>query len=153
MSRSLNRITLIGNLGKDPDFRTTPSGSSVCSFSLATTDSFKDRNGEIQETTDWHNIVMWEKLAEIAHQYLKKGSKIYLEGRIKYRSYEKEGITRYITDIIASNMIMLDNKSSSSRSSDSYEPPSAPPQSHKGYSNYENPLDSHLAQEDDDVPF
>ena len=114
MAKSLNRATLIGNLGKDPELRTTGTGTSVCSFSLATSDSYKDKSGEWKETTDWHNIVLWDKLAEIANEYLSKGRKVYIEGRIKNRSYEgKDGVTRYISEVVAQTMIMLDGKSQS----------------------------------------
>lgn len=111
MAYSLNRASLIGNLGSDPDLRTTPQGSQVCSFSVATTERYKDKNGEMQDTTDWHRVVLWDKLAEIASQYLKKGSKIYIEGKIKTRSYEKDGITRSITEIVGNNLVMLSSSS------------------------------------------
>ncbi len=84
--KSYNHVSLIGNLGKDPEMRTTPTGHSVCSFSLATSERFKGQNGEWQEHTDWHNIVLWDKLGEIANQYLKKGKRVFIEGKIRYRS-------------------------------------------------------------------
>jgi single-strand DNA-binding protein len=107
MAKSLNRVTLIGNLGKDPEIRTTPSGATVCNFSLATTETYKDKNDTWQEVTDWHNIVIWNRLGEVAGQYLKKGSKVYLEGKLKTRSYEKDGITRYMTEVFVNNMVLL----------------------------------------------
>ncbi len=107
MAKSLNRVTLIGNLGKDPEVRTTPSGATVCNFSLATTETYKDKNDTWQEVTDWHNIVIWNRLGEVAGQYLKKGSKVYLEGKLKTRSYEKDGITRYMTEVFVNNMVLL----------------------------------------------
>ncbi len=110
MARSLNRATLIGNLGRDPELRTTPSGISVCTISVATTDSYKNKSGEWQESTDWHSVVLWEGLAERAHKFLKKGSKVYIEGKIKTRSYEKDGVTKFVTEIRATNLILMAEK-------------------------------------------
>jgi single-strand DNA-binding protein len=103
---------LIGNCGKDPEIRYTGSGVPVASFSLATNESWKDSSGTLQEKTEWHNIVVWQKLAEICQQYLHKGSKIYLEGRIQTRSYDDKntGTKKYITEIVAGFMLMLDGK-------------------------------------------
>ena len=111
----LNKATIIGRLTADPESRTTPTGQTVVSFSLATNFAWKDTNGEKQEKTEFHNIVAWRKLPEIITQYLKKGSRIYLEGRLQTRSWEDQnGIKKYRTEIIADNMIMLDNKSANS---------------------------------------
>ncbi len=107
MARSLNRATLLGNLGRDPELRTTPGGKSVCTISVATTDSFKNKNDEWQESTDWHSVVLWEGLAETAHKFLKKGSKVYIEGKIKTRSYERDGVTKYVTEVRATNLIPM----------------------------------------------
>jgi single-strand DNA-binding protein len=120
MAKSLNRVTLLGNLGADPEFRTTPNGQSVATLNLATSYSYKDKNGEWQEQTDWHRLVCWERMAEIARDYLNKGSKIYVEGRLRSRSYEdKDGVTKYITEIILSELILLSPKESSSNDSSS----------------------------------
>ncbi len=110
MARSLNKVMLIGNLGKDPEMRYTPAGVPVASFSMATSESWRDQDGNTQERTEWHNIVAWRKLAEICAEYLKKGKKVYIEGRIQTRSYDDKntGQKRYITEIVADNMIMLD---------------------------------------------
>ncbi|MCL4135439.1 UNVERIFIED_CONTAM: hypothetical protein GTU68_011690 [Idotea baltica] len=106
--RSLNKVMLIGRLGKDPEVTNFESGAMKTSFSLATDDSYKDREGNKIERTDWHNIVMWRGLAKIAAQYLKKGSLVYLEGKIKSRSYDdKDGNKRYITEIEVGDMQML----------------------------------------------
>ncbi len=95
---SVNKAILVGNLGKDPELRYTPSGTAVCTFSLATTDRFKNKQGEQQERTEWHNIVVWAGLAEICGKYLTKGKQIYLEGRIQNRSYDdRDGNKRYIS--------------------------------------------------------
>ena len=105
---AVNKVILVGNLGKDPDLRYTPSGAAVCTFSLATTDRFKDKQGEQQERTEWHNIVAWAGLAEICGKYLHKGKQVYIEGRIQNRSYEdRDGKKRYITEIVANEMQML----------------------------------------------
>ena len=105
---SVNKAILIGNLGADPELRYTPGGQAVASFSMATTERFKNKDGEQQERTEWHNIVCWRRTAEIANEYLKKGSPVYIEGRIQYRSYEdKDGIKRYRTDIVAQRLQLL----------------------------------------------
>ncbi|MFA6455980.1 MAG: single-stranded DNA-binding protein [Bacteroidota bacterium] len=111
MSRSLNKVQLIGNLGKDPELKYTPSGVAVATFSIATSESWKDQEGNQQEKTEWHNIVAWRKLAEICGEYLKKGKKVYLEGKLQTRNYEKDGIKRYVTEIVADQLIMLDGGS------------------------------------------
>lgn len=105
---SVNKVILIGTLGKDPEIRYTPSKDAVASFSIATSDSWKDKNGQKQERTEWHNIVMYRKLAEIAGEYLKKGRPVYIEGRLQTRKWQtKEGQDRYTTEIIADSMQML----------------------------------------------
>jgi len=105
----LNKVTLIGNLGKDPEVKTIDEKLIVAKFGLATTESYKDEKGEKQQVTEWHNIVLWNKQAEMVGKYLKKGSKIYLEGKLKTRSYQnKEGEKRYVTEIIAEHFLMLD---------------------------------------------
>ncbi|MBI5019826.1 MAG: single-stranded DNA-binding protein [Ignavibacteriales bacterium] len=110
--KSLNKVMLIGHLGKDPEVSYTASGVAVGKFSIATNESWKDQDGNLQERTEWHNIVVWRKLAEICGQYLKKGSKAYLEGRLQTRSWDDKntGVKRYTTEIIADNLIMLDSK-------------------------------------------
>jgi single-strand DNA-binding protein len=111
MARSVNKVILIGNLGKDPELRYAPSGAAVASFSLATSEQWKDQEGNPQERTSWHNIVVWNKLAEIAAEYLKKGAKVYVEGRIQYRDYEaKDGNKRYVTEIVATELVMLGSR-------------------------------------------
>jgi len=107
----VNKVILIGNLGKDPEVRHLENGATVASFSLATTESYKDKEGKKVQQTEWHNIVVWRKLAEIAEKYLNKGSKIYLEGKIRTRSWEdKEGNKKYTTEIIGDTFTMLDGK-------------------------------------------
>ena len=108
---SVNKVFLLGHLGKDPDLRTTPSGTAVCTFSLATSERFKDKQGQQQEKTEWHNIVAWAGLGETCGKSLHKGKKIYIEGKIQNCSYEDhEGIKRYISEVIINNMNMLGGK-------------------------------------------
>lgn len=106
---SLNRATLLGNLTRDPELRQIPSGQQVCTFGLATNRSWTDANGQKQEASEFHNVVAWGKLAEICGQYLIKGKKVYIEGRLQTREWEgQDGIKRYRTEIVTENMIMLD---------------------------------------------
>ncbi len=113
MARGVNKVILIGNLGSDPEVRYTPDGVPVANFSLATSESWNDRNtGERQERTEWHRLVLWRKLAEIAGQYLKKGAKIYVEGKLQTRSWDDQqsGQKRYTTEIVVNDLQMLDSR-------------------------------------------
>lgn len=140
MGRGVNKVILVGNLGKDPELRYTGSGTAVCNFSLATSDSYKDKDGNVVETTEWHNIVAWQNLAEICAKYLKKGSQIYVEGLLQTRSYEdKEGVTKYITEVKMREMTMLGGASGESSS------PASNPQAKKAVFTVFEP--------DDDLPF
>jgi single-strand DNA-binding protein len=108
----VNKVILIGRLGKDPEVRNLDNGAVVANFSIATSESYKDRTtGEKKEITEWHNIVLWRGLAEIAQKFLRKGDMVYIEGKLRTRSWEKEGVTRYTTEIVADNMNMLSPKS------------------------------------------
>ena len=107
---SLNKVILIGNLGKDPEMKYTPSGVAVCEFSLATTENWTDRDGNRQEKTEWHNIKIWRKQAEIAAEYLRKGRQVYIEGKIETRSWEYEGQKQYKTEIVVDRFLMLGRK-------------------------------------------
>lgn len=111
-NRGYNKVVLVGNLGQDPDMRTTPAGHRVCSFSLATGDRYKDQSGNWVDKTDWHRISLWGNLAETASKYLKKGDKVLIEGSIHPRDYEKDGVKHYTYDITAFNMLMLSPKGS-----------------------------------------
>jgi single-strand DNA-binding protein len=106
----LNRVQLIGRLGRNPELKNIPSGKKVCVFSMAVNRRWKDKDGESQEITDWFNIEAWERLGEICSDYLKKGSLIFLEGRLQTDSFEEDGNTRYFTKVITSNMQMLERK-------------------------------------------
>jgi single-strand DNA-binding protein len=108
MSRGINKVILVGNLGKDPEVRYLPSGGAVTNVTIATSEQWKDKtSGEKKEATEWHRVVFFGKLAEIAGEYLKKGSQVYVEGRLQTREWEKDGVKRYSTEIIASEMQML----------------------------------------------
>ena len=107
MARGVNKVILVGNLGNDPEVKYTQGGMAITTLSLATTSARKDRDGNQQEKTEWHRVKLFGKLGEIAGEYLKKGRQVYIEGRIEYGSYEKDGVKHYTTDIIADEMQML----------------------------------------------
>jgi single-strand DNA-binding protein len=109
MAKSVNKVILVGNLGKDPEVKYTPSGVPVAKFSLATNERYKDKSGEWQDRTEWHNIVAWQRLAEIVGEYVKKGSKIYIEGRLQTSSWEdkQSGEKKYRTEIVAQDLVLL----------------------------------------------
>jgi single-strand DNA-binding protein len=136
---SLNKVMLIGNLGKDPEVRYTAAGQAVASFNLATSEKFKNKSGDWEERTEWHRITLWARLAEIAGEYLSKGKTVYIEGRLQTREYEKDGIKRYTTEIVGEKMQMLSPKGER-RNGD------APAASAAG--GYEEP-----PFQDDDIPF
>ena len=108
---SFNKVILIGNVGKDPEVRHLESGTAVASFTLATTERYRNRNGELQDQTEWHNIVCWRNLAELSEKYIKKGNQIFVEGKIRTRSWaDQTGAKRYTTEIVADNIRLLDRK-------------------------------------------
>ena len=125
---SLNKVMIIGRLGQDPELKYTPQGSAVCTISLATDEGYKDQQGNQVDKTEWHRVVMWRKLAEIAGQYLKKGSLVYVEGKLTTRSYDKDGQKHYSTEIVADTMTMLGSKGDNSGSG-SYQSDQAPAKS------------------------
>jgi single-strand DNA-binding protein len=151
MAKSLNRVSLLGNLGRDPEIRTTPQGKQLCTLNMATTESYKDKSGNWQDVTDWHRVVMWDYLAERAGKYLSKGSKVLIEGKLSTRSYEdKDGVTKYITEVIGRDLILLDpppgNRDGGSQGGPSHAGDQQP--------NYDNFKDKDSSDEfDDDVPF
>jgi len=112
MAKSVNKVILIGNLGKDPEVKYTPSGTPVAKFSIATNERYKDKGGEWQDRTEWHNIVAWQRLAEIVGEYVKKGSKIYIEGRLQTSSWEdkQSGEKKYKTEIVAQDLVLLSGR-------------------------------------------
>jgi len=107
----VNKVILVGNLGKDPEVRTMESGKKVANFPLATSEVYKDKNGERVEKTEWHNVFFWSPIADVIEKYVKKGSKLYIEGRLRTRSYEQEGVKKYITEIEGREMTFLDTAS------------------------------------------
>jgi single-strand DNA-binding protein len=155
----VNKVILVGNLGKDPEVRHLESGVAVASFTLATSESYKDRNsGERKTLTEWHNIVLWRGLAEVAEKYLHKGDQVYIEGRLRSRSWESDTGTRYITEIVGDNMTMLGGRRSgegeygapSSSQSAPASPPQVQPQQKAESAEVPPGLQS---EEDDDLPF
>ncbi len=114
----VNKVILVGNLGRDPEVRHLEGGTSVANFTLATTEVFKDKNGNRKEQTEWHNIVAWRGLADIAERYLKKGMTVYLEGRIRNKSYEKDGVKHYTSEILCDSLTMVGKKESGNGASD-----------------------------------
>jgi single-strand DNA-binding protein len=139
---SVNKAILIGNLGRDPELRYTPSGAAVCTFSIATSEKWRDKQtNEMKESTNWHNIVLWGKQAELAKQYLTKGSPVYIEGRIQTRSWDDNGVKKYITEIVGQRLQFLGRRGGEAAAEGDAPPPpeadAAPP----------------LTEEDDDLPF
>src|SRR2546421_1355656 len=110
--KSVNKVTLLGNLGKDPEVKFTPQGTAVAKLTLATNERYKDKDGQWQDRTEWHNIVLWQRLAEIAGEYLKKGSKVYIEGRIKTDSLDdkQSGQKKYMTNIVGNDIVLLSGR-------------------------------------------
>jgi len=154
MARGVNKVILIGNLGRDPEVRYTPSGLAVANITLATSEAWKDKqSGEMQERTEWHRVVFYQRLAEIAGEYLRKGSKVYIEGRLRTTKWQDKttGQDRYTTEIIADNMQMLDSKGGSavSESASAFERPTATSTASNNDSLSSNA--DHF--NDDDIPF
>ena len=120
----VNRVILIGRLGRDPELKFTPAGKAVTNFTMATSETWKDDSGERQERTEWHRIVIWGKLAEVAAKYLTKGSQVYIEGKLQTREWtDKDGQKKYTTEIVANNMTMLDGKGDNSEKPNNPEKP------------------------------
>jgi single-strand DNA-binding protein len=158
VSRSLNKVILIGNLGADPEVRSTANGSRVATLSLATSRQWKNQAGEKQEKTEWHRVVLWNNkgftLADIAEKYCKKGDKVYVEGRIEYRSWQdREGQTRYTTEVVAQELILLSGKSDGSETFASASKVAAGAAAPKGDKQSFDDFPEALDAEDDDLPF
>jgi single-strand DNA-binding protein len=160
VSRSLNKAMIIGNLGADPEVRTVGSGTRVANFNVATSRSWTGRDGQQQEKTEWHRIVAWDKLAEIAERFLKKGERVYIEGEIEYRSYEdKDGVTKYITEIRAREMMMLGSREGGGQGEGDFggggarrERQPAPASAKKKEPSYDSDVPD-FSDDDDDLPF
>ncbi|MEJ8803548.1 single-stranded DNA-binding protein [Pontibacter sp. H249] len=149
---SVNKVILIGNLGKDPEVRHLEGGVAVARFPLATSESYKDKNGQRQEKTEWHNIVLWRGLAEIAEKYLRKGQSVFIEGKIRTSQYQdKEGNQRYSTEIVADSMTMLGSRGEGSSEGGNFQGAAAPTASAGG--NYGGGKSVAQNDEPDDLPF
>ena len=162
MSRSLNKVTLLGNLGADPEVRSTANGTRVATLSIATSRSWNNQAGERQEKTEWHRVVLWNNrgsgLADVAEKFLKKGDKVYVEGRIEYRTWEdRDGKTRYTTEINAREMIMLSPRGAADEAGGEPVPvPAGAAQAavaEKGQAGSYDDFPEALDEEDDDLPF
>lgn len=150
---SVNKVILVGNVGKDPEVRHLDSGVAVATFSLATSETYTAKNGDRVTTTEWHNIVLWRGLAEVAEKYVKKGMLLFIEGRIRSRSYDdKDGVKRYITEINGDNMRMLSSKDSSSETSSQHDDNRAEAAQNSASAALNQP-DTDDADSDDDLPF
>jgi single-strand DNA-binding protein len=146
----VNKVILIGRLGKDPEVRNLDNGVAVANFTMATSESYKDRTtGEKKEVTEWHNIVLWRGLAEISQKYLHKGDLVYIEGKLRTRSWEKEGVTRYTTEIVADNMNMLGSRGGGGNSGSSSGDYSARSPERTATETFSTPADNST----DDLPF
>lgn len=144
MSRSLNKVILIGNVGSDPEIRATASGARVAKFSLATNRKYQDRGGQQQEKTEWHRLTLFGKLVDIVEQWVKKGDRLYVEGRLEYSQSEKDGQTRYWTDIIIQEMIMLGSGGGAGSGGGSFD---------GGRASAPQQPQTPISQPDDDLPF
>lgn len=141
----VNKAILVGNLGRDPEVRHLENGTPVANFSLATSESYKDRTtGERKTVTEWHNVVLWRGLAEIAEKYLHKGDQVYIEGKLRTRQWEKEGVTRYTTEVVGDNMTMLGSRSQSTTPAQAPQASTTEPQPVAG---------TDVSEEIDDLPF
>ena len=149
----LNKVILIGYLGRDPEVRYMPQGDAVCNFSIATSESWKDQSGQRQERSEWHAITLYRRLAEIAGQYLKKGSLIYLEGKIQSRKYtDKQGVERTAYEIIGNEMKMLGGRDNQAQSPQQHSTPPVPPQPRAQGAQTAQPVQP-AADISDDIPF
>lgn len=152
MAKDLNKVMIIGRLGTEPEMRYTPSGNPVTTFRVASSRQWKDSNGEPREETEWFSVVTWNKLAEICSQYLGKGARVYLEGRLQTRSWEdhQSGQMRYKTEVVASDMIILESRTARDGApATNYEAPTRDVPRSSSYRNYEPPPDIG----DEDIPF
>ena len=156
MARGVNKVILVGNLGRDPETRYTQGGSAVTQFSIATSDSWRDKaSGEQQDRTEWHNVVCFARLAEIAGEYLRKGSKVYIEGSLRTSNWEQDGQKRYRTEIMARELQMLDSRSQVGDQGASFQNDSYGKSADDQFSGGPSTNDSTIADEDfeDDIPF
>ncbi|MGB0445900.1 MAG: single-stranded DNA-binding protein [Pseudomonadales bacterium] len=166
MARGVNKVILVGNVGGDPEVRYMPSGGAVTNLTLATSESWKDKQtGQPQERTEWHRVVFFNRLAEIAGEYVRKGSKLYVEGALRTRQWEQDGVKRYTTEIVASEMQMLDSRQGAAQQGGGFQPQAAPQQNYQqapaGGASQPASVPQQPAQQpggfdsdfDDDIPF
>ena len=157
MAKSVNKVILVGNLGKDPEVKYTPQGTAVAKVTVATSSSYKDKtSGEWQETTEWHNVVLWQRLAEIAGEYLKKGSKVYIEGRLQTRSWDDKqtGQKKYMTEVVANELVLLGGRGEGGSGGGNFQKKSATAGNdfdQRGPEPETAPADAGIT--DDDIPF
>jgi len=150
----INKVTLIGNLGADPEIRHLENGTAVGRFSVATNESYKDKDGNRQTLTEWHNVVVWRQLAEFAEKYLKKGMQVYVDGKISYRKYaDKDGQDRYMTDIVANQFRMLEKREGGSGTSSDMRFPTSEPTSRVAEASSTPTVETAAPAEGDDLPF
>jgi single-strand DNA-binding protein len=152
----INKVILVGRLGKDPEIRYTPDGTAVANFSIATSDEWKDKNsGEKKERTEWHRIVAWRRLGELCGEYLSKGRQVYVEGKIQTRSWEQDGVTRYSTEIVATDIQFLGGRDSSDSSTGGYSRGGSKPASGAGAASPDSgyPQPPYPNDQEDDIPF
>jgi single-strand DNA-binding protein len=155
-SRGVNKVILVGNVGNDPEVRYMPNGNAVANISIATSDTWKDKtSGDQQEKTEWHRVVFFNRLAEIVEQYVKKGSKLYVEGRLQTRSWEQDGVKRYSTEIVSNEMQMLDSRGGAGASQDFGNQPAAAPaqQAQPQAAAQPQSAPANFDNFDDDIPF
>lgn len=154
-SRGVNKVILVGNVGADPETRYMPNGNAVTNITLATSETWKDKNtGEQQERTEWHRVTFYQRLAEIVAEYVRKGSKLYVEGRLQTRSWEQDGIKRYATDVIANEMQMLDSRGGGGGgNSGGYQPAQQPSQPQSSPQSAPQSAPADMDSFDDDIPF
>jgi single-strand DNA-binding protein len=164
MARGVNKVILIGNLGQDPELRYTGSGTAVCNLRIATNESYKDRDGNLVDKTEWHNVVAWDRLAEICNEYLQKGSQVYFEGSLQTRSWEdRDGNTRYTTEVKAREMMFLDgNREGGSGSNGEFDQSQrggpkfdqrAPKRGQAASSDQQSEAEEDTFEPDDELPF
>lgn len=152
----VNKVILVGRLGKDPEVRNLENGASVANFTLATSETWKDQQGNKKEATEWHNIVLWRGLADIAAKYLHKGDLVYIEGKLRTRKWDKEGITRYTTEVVGDEMTMLSTQRQGQQSNDRGGDQQQERQSHKTARTAQNAPEGQQAsgtEQDEDLPF
>jgi len=148
---SVNKVILLGNLGRDPETKTMPDGTKLVKFPLATSETYKDKSGNRVDQTEWHNIIIWRELAEIAEKYLRKGSTVYIEGKIKTRSWDQNGEKRYATDIVADSMRMVGGKKEGENNTQAPTSANPAPRMEQSSGTGGNPPMSQSG--DDDLPF